>query len=106
MKFISKSDTLHFFKKKNNLNIPKFIFFTVDNFKKNKNKYLNKIEKIFEFKKIIIRSSAIGEDSKETSMAGQFESVQNVNPNDKISVEYSILKVIKSYKKNNQTIKF
>lgn len=101
MKFISKSDTLHFFKKKNNLNIPKFIFFTVDNFKKNKNKYLNKIEKIFEFKKIIIRSSAIGEDSKETSMAGQFESVQNVNPNDKISVEYSILKVIKSYKKNN-----
>ncbi len=74
--------------------------FKVSDWKKDKKKILFEIEKIFS-SKIIIRSSAIGEDSIEKSDAGKYLSVLNVNSNSKISVKNGIENVIKSYLKNH-----
>src|SRR3989344_943376 len=60
---------------------------------------LKKIEKEFNPGKIIVRSSATGEDTKSESMAGQFESVLNVNSREKEEVRNAIDRVFNSYKK-------
>ena len=78
--------------------IPKSVFFSVKEFKKNQHKIIKNIQKNFK-NKIIVRSSNNFEDSRKFSLAGNFESVSGVDPNDKIQLNNSILKVIKSYKK-------
>jgi len=78
--------------------IPKSIFFSVREFKKNQYKIIKNIQKNFK-DKIIVRSSNNFEDSSKFSLAGNFESVSGVDPKDKIQLNNSILKVIKSYKK-------
>jgi len=78
--------------------IPKSIFFNVKEFKKNKYKIIEKIQKNF-IKKIIVRSSNNFEDSNKSSLAGNFVSVPGVNPKDKTQLINSIFKVINSYKK-------
>ena len=78
--------------------IPKSIFFNVKEFKENKYKIIEKIQKNF-IKKIIVRSSNNFEDSNKSSLAGKFVSVLGVNPKDKTQLINSIFKVINSYKK-------
>lgn len=53
--------------------------------------------------KIIVRSSAISEDTKTESNAGKYESFLNVNPNDLKQVKDSINKVFLSYANKNDT---
>lgn len=53
--------------------VPKFFFFEKKKYLKNKIFYINKIIKKFS-KDIIIRSSALNEDSKKESRAGFYES--------------------------------
>ena len=79
-----KANYLTFFNKKIKKKfVPEFIFFTKKNFLKNENRYLNLVKNKFK-KKIIIRSSAIDEDSKNSSNAGKYTSYSNINPKNKI----------------------
>ena len=97
--FTSKSNVLKLLKKQVKLSkIENILDFTLSDWKKNKKLILIKISKRFPNKKIIIRSSVIGEDSEETSQAGRYESILNVNSNSKNQVTTSINNVINSYR--------
>ena len=96
--FTSKSNVLLFLKTKiKKAKIEKLYIFTTDEWLENKPKILNKISKSFN-QKIVIRSSAIGEDSIESSEAGKFESFLNIDSKSKKIIELKIEKVIESYK--------
>jgi len=97
MKFKSKAENLSRLKLKSGL-IPKLYFFKVNDYKKNKLKYISIIQKKFK-KKIAVRSSSGNEDSKNQSLAGYFQSILNINPKKNESLELSIQKVINSFKK-------
>ena len=69
----SKVNSLNIIKKNFGfINIPKYIYFTSENLKKNKNFYLNKIKNNFKTD-IIVRSSALDEDTHKYSNAGKYE---------------------------------
>ena len=103
LKIPSKVNSLNFIKRElNSLNIPKYIFFTKKNFKTNKNLYLNKIKKIFKGN-IIIRSSALNEDTLKSSNAGKYDSII-VKKKDFKNLENAIFKIIKKFTKKNDQI--
>lgn len=99
--FTSKSNALQFLQ--SNLKyskIEKLYFFETRNWQQNKNKILNEIMNYFTNSSyVIVRSSAIGEDSFESSKAGSYDSILNVNPKSNISLTKAINFVLKSYKK-------
>jgi glutamine kinase len=108
--FGSKSHTLKFLQKKiKNSKIEPIYDFTVDEWTENPKLILKNISIKFD-SKIIIRSSALGEDSLESSQAGNFQSVLNIKPSSQNSVKNAIDSVIKSYgnvdyvSKNNQIL--
>jgi phosphohistidine swiveling domain-containing protein len=103
--FGSKSNTLKFLQKKiKKSKIEPIYDFTVDEWNKNQKVILKNISRQFN-SKIIIRSSALGEDSLESSQAGNFQSILNINSSSKISVKKAIKSVIKSYEIGNNTNK-
>jgi len=104
--FTSKSDVLKFLSTKIKKSHIEFIYdFTVFEWKQNRSEIIENILQKFS-KPIIVRSSAIGEDSVEGSEAGVYDSILNVDPNSKNSVVFAINEVIKSYKnKNNSNTK-
>lgn len=77
--------------------IEKIFSFTVSDWKNNKHQLLDKIQKEFR-DKIVIRSSAVNEDSLDKSMAGSFETVLNVNSQNITKIETAIKNVVGSYK--------
>jgi len=96
--FKSKSLTLKLLKKQLKKSKIEDIFdFTVEQWINNENLILQKITKSFSTN-IIIRSSAIGEDSIEKSQAGNYLSILNIDPKSKSKVKSSIQSVINSYK--------
>ena len=99
LKFSSKAKTLLMLKQhlKTADIIPLFIFNAVD-YKNKKEKILDEIQKTFK-KNIIIRSSSSKEDTFETSNAGEFVSILDVDTNSRKDLDNGISKVIKSYKK-------
>ena len=108
--FTSKSDTLEYLSKNiTKSKIEPLISFTINDWKNNKSKILEKSCKKFKKQKVVVRSSALGEDTIETSNAGVFTSILNVIPS-KNTLQKSIERVIKSYNKkkhfnlNNQVI--
>ena len=58
-------------------NIPDFIHFTVDEWNNDRENLIRKILFI-ESDVLVVRSSALGEDSLENSKAGEYESILNV----------------------------
>ncbi len=54
--------------------IPEFFYFSIDQFNKNKNLYINKIYNKTKIKNIIVRSSSYNEDKENFSNAGKYES--------------------------------
>ena len=96
---LTKAETLEYLDKKlKNSTIEPLMFFSIKDWKNENKKIINKIIYFFKNHRIIVRSSAIGEDSSETSEAGNYESIQNVltKPNE---IREAIKKVIKSYEK-------
>ena len=73
--------------------------FTVGEWDKNKKDIIKLITSNFKNKKIIVRSSAIGEDSIKKSDAGNYESFLNIDANSKLQIRRAINQVIESYKK-------
>jgi glutamine kinase len=101
--FTSKSNVLKFLENKIKFSkIEKNYDFTIEQWNENKKIIIKEISEKFKSKKIIIRSSAIGEDSLEKSEAGNYDSILNINSESTINVKNAINKVIKSYElKNN-----
>ena len=97
-KFLSKASTLEFFENKiTKSKIEKSYSFTVKMWMCDKKKILEDIQKEF-VRKIVIRSSALGEDSLDKSEAGKFLTILNINSSIKKDVKKGIDDVIKSYK--------
>ena len=71
--------------------------FTVKEWESDQKRILQKIEEKFSPKQIIVRSSALGEDSIFSSKAGEFLSIQNIFSNNKKDVSDTIQQVIGSY---------
>ena len=82
--------------------VPKFFFFEKKKFLKNRIFYINKIIKIFS-KDIIIRSSALNEDSKKESKAGFYDSFI-VKKKDFKDIEKKISELIKKFKNEKDQI--
>jgi len=104
--FTSKSDTLEYLRKNiSKSKIESFFTFTVNDWQKNKSEILEELSTKFKKQRVIVRSSALGEDTIKTSHAGVFTSILNVNPSKDI-LKKSILNVIKSYnEKQNSNLK-
>ncbi len=64
---------------------------------------LQKIQTKFSNSYIIVRSSALDEDSLTSSRAGYYDSVLNVNSKSKQAISSAINHVINSYKKSNNS---
>ena len=95
--FTSKSNVLKFLTTKiKNSKIEKIYDFTLFEWNNNKSKIIDDIKTQFK-NSIVVRSSAIGEDSLEGSKAGVYDSILNVNPKSTHSIVNAIQKVLKSY---------
>ena len=104
--FLNKAQNLNYLNtfKIKNVEIPKFIYFNIPEWKKNKNKLFKQIKEKLS-KNICIRSSFYKEDSLQSSLAGKFESFINVG-NNKKNITKSIENLIKQYKNFNSNQKF
>ena len=72
------------------------IIVSVKEWYKNQNIVLSKIKQNFSGK-IIIRSSARGEDSLDTSQAGKFQTVHNIKSTEKNEIKNAVNQIINSY---------
>ena len=103
--FSSKSNVLKLLKKKGTIfTVEKLFDFTVKEWETQSDLILQSIQKSFS-NKIIVRSSAKNEDSPESSNAGRYESILNINSNSKTQLTKAIKDVIHSYKKNQNNDK-
>ena len=97
LEFSSKADTLEFFYKRiKKSKIEKLISVSVKEWYKNQNAILSKINQNFSGK-IIVRSSARGEDSLDASQAGKFQTVFNIKPTEKNEIKNAVNQIINSY---------
>ena len=103
MNKFSKVNSLNFIKKNcKNIKIPNYIYFSKGEFNQNRSLILKRIYQ--EFKEdLIIRSSALNEDTKKLSNAGKYDSLVLKKKENK-NLEYSILKVIRKFKSKNDQI--
>lgn len=103
VKFGTKAETLEKITEKlKSAKIPPIFRFRVLNWKENRLEVLENIKKLnWINNRLIVRSSAINEDNFESSMAGHFTSILNVNLN---KLEKSVNEVIESFddNENNQ----
>ena len=58
--------------------IPQFFYFTVKEWQQDRENILKRIHSDFQDKAIIVRSSAVNEDSFDTAMAGEYLSMANI----------------------------
>jgi len=101
MKNLTKAETLRFLKDRLKKSFIEEIYtFTTHNWKNNPSKILQEVQKRFGGK-IIIRSSAINEDTNDNSMAGYFDSILNIDSQNSKEIADAIEKVINSYNSKN-----
>jgi len=94
---LTKADTLDALKPllKKSL-IEKSVIFSVKDWLYNKEKILNKLKREFSGK-VVIRSSALNEDTLRTSMAGYYTSVLNIPVEDTKAIINAVTQVINAY---------
>ena len=96
--FSTKSNTLKFLTSRLKLSsIEKIYDFTVEEWKSNYKQIILNIQSNFN-EQIIIRSSAIGEDSKTNSFAGAYESVLNIDSKTSKQIVQAVNSVADSYR--------
>ena len=83
--------------------IPELLCFDIENWRKSKHQIIKDIKKI-DSNSLIIRSSAIGEDSVSESKAGLYDSIMNVSKNTS-EIENSVESVIESFSLKNNSNK-
>jgi len=103
-KFKSKADTLTFLRNKiTKGKVEKIFVFTAQNWKTDKSQILEKIKEKFYPNKVIVRSSARGEDSVHSTEAGKYKSIQKISTQNEKIIKNAINEVIKTYsEKNNE----
>jgi len=84
--------------------VPKFIFFNVDEWRSGRDAILQRIETEFPNRSVIVRSSAGAEDGADSALAGQFDSVPFVDSGKPSALEAAVDQVIASYAKNDTPI--
>ncbi len=77
--------------------VPDSRYFTISEWHKDSGAVLRDLAQHFNQGKIIVRSSALGEDGSEDSMAGQFESVADIPSGQSAPLRDAIEQVIASY---------
>ena len=82
-------------------NIPDFIHFTVDEWNNDRENLIRQILSI-ESNLLVVRSSALGEDSLENSKAGEYESILDVKKKES-DIFIAVKRVIDSYEKKNNS---
>jgi len=103
-KFGTKSETLlELSNNKTNFIVPELYYFSLKEWKSEKNKILSTIKKKFTGNFVAIRSSSIHEDTIESSLAGAFRSYLSVNPLDNTQLLSSIESIINSYPDFNES---
>lgn len=96
--FTSKADTLAALQEYPDLHIPSFLAFTQGEWKENTKQTIDRIRKeLGRDIKLAVRSSSRKEDSTDSSGAGKFLSVLDVNVNSENSLKEAIEQVFKSY---------
>jgi len=101
--FTSKADVLKFLKPQlKKSKIENMFDFTVHNWNSNKATLLRTIKTEFSPKIIIIRSSALDEDSFESSKAGFYTSILDIDSTNIDEIRNAIESVIASYSKDDQ----
>ena len=104
LKSSTKSNTLKFLHDKiTKSRIENIYDFSVKDWKKNQSRIILDIQTNYKKNKIIIRSSAVGEDSYQESQAGNYLSIQNIDVKSKTQLIKNIEKVISSYSKKNNS---
>lgn len=77
--------------------IEKLFIFSVKQWESNKKDIIDSIKNQFSGQKVIIRSSALIEDSMKSSYAGAFRSILNVSTNNNKALDDSINRIVESY---------
>ena len=96
--FASKANVLEFlYPKLKNSKIKDYVIFSVNRWKENQKSVLDEIFDKFQKGFLVVRSSAVGEDSVDKSEAGKYESVLNVNATYDSEIISAIEQVIDSY---------
>ena len=104
MKFTGKAETLLNLRKSFSNSIPFMMIFSANDFFKNENFVLKKINKKFT-SKVAVRSTYLDEDTSTKSNAGKYKTFLNLKKNDTFNLKKSILSVIRSYK-SKRKVKF
>ena len=102
-RFGTKADTLRSLE--NNLNYSKIlpqIKCTINEIESDIDDLIYNVQSYFRASKLVVRSSAINEDTHESSMAGNYESILDVSRHSKGEIMNAISKVVSSYLKGNQ----
>ena len=103
--FTSKADTLKILQKEvKNSKIEKIFLFKVKEWFENDKKVITEISTTFQKGLVIVRSSALDEDSFDGSQAGAYQSILDVNPKNKKKLKSAINSVIRSYKQKVNNI--
>ena len=102
MMSFTKANSLKIITKYKKTLVPEFYYFEKNYFLKNKSRVIKKIKKRFDTD-IIIRSSAVNEDSQKKSNAGFYDSHVIYKKNFH-QIEVKIIKLIRKFKKNNDQI--
>jgi len=96
--FKSKANTLTFLQKKiTKGKVEEILTFTVLNWQTDKKQIIEKIVNKFYPDDIIVRSSAMGEDSVDNTEAGKYKSIQKISTQIKKNIKNSVNEVIKTY---------
>lgn len=77
--------------------IPDFSFISVDEWVSDNQNAIDRLMRRHQGKKVAVRSSAQGEDGSESTMAGEFDSLLNIDGGDKDELSEAIETIINSY---------
>lgn len=97
-KSASKAKTLKYLESRVTLfKVPKLLIFDTADYQREPVKVIEEIAREFEGRLVVIRSSASDEDTEQSALAGEYESVLNVKSDDSSAVAEAIATVIDSY---------
>ena len=83
--------------------VPTSIYFTVREWQADAGGVLDRVRSLFGSGRVIVRSSALTEDSASTAMAGAFLSISNIRGNDRDGLMTAIESVAASYHRFSET---
>ncbi len=77
------------------------VVFTTKKWRGNASRYTERIKRNFDGEKVIVRSSALSEDTGASSMAGAYVSIKNVDSSSHGRISEAVESVIQSYGQEN-----